>query len=610
MKMWHSVKIRHYRILLSYLLRQWWGMGWILVLTVMTSAMAVAQPWPLKILIDYALKPSARPSGLDSALQMISGDRLSPSVLWVALAAGLGLVILLGNAVLTAKLSLAWASVGQRSVLASSEDMFVWLMRQDPSFFSRYSVGDCLSRLTGDTYASYQLADKLLVRPLSSLVTLVMVGLVSWRLNSQLTLIAFIVIPMLTLIALKYGEAFRELMHSTRVSESSLVAFTLQIMNAIPLIQAYQTESDNRRRFVQLAESSVTNAQRHQLYSSLFALRGGSVGAITAAVILLSGSIQVVQGAMTVGSLVVILDYLNAIRNACNSLFTNFGGLKSLDASVERLFSVLEATDPTPEYVNPVSLPQGGLQGEIVLEGVTHRYGNQRNALDRLDLRIHPGEIVAIVGPTGAGKSTLVGLLLRFFDPVAGRVLIDGIDIRTMTLADLRSQIAYVPQIPMLAPMSVAANIGYSHARWNEAAVARCAREAFAHGFIQRLPKGYDSLIGANSTRFSGGEKQRISLARALYQEAPILILDEPTSALDKFTEAELMASLRRVAHGRTVVMVAHRLSTIQLADRIVVLERGKIAEQGTHQELIDAGGLYSRFHAANRSAGLKESQP
>ncbi|WP_094556008.1 ABC transporter ATP-binding protein [Synechococcus sp. 1G10] len=609
MKMQRSVKIRHYRILLAYLLRQWRGMSWIIALTVMSSAMAVAQPWPLKVLIDYALKPSARPAGLDSVLQMISGGRLSSSAMWVALAGVLGLVVLLGNAFVAAKLSMAWASVGQRSVFDLSEDMFVRLMRQDPAFFKHYSVGDCLSRLSGDTYAAYQLADKLLLRPLSNLITLIMVGVVSWRLNSQLTLLAFVVIPMLTLIALKYGEIFRKLMHSTRVSDSTLLAFTLQVMNAIPLIQAYQTESDNRRRFVQLAESSVKNAQRHRLYSSLFDLGGGSVGAISAAVILFSGSLEVLQGSMTVGSLVVILDYLNAIRNACNSLFTNFGGLKSLEASVERLFTVFDAPDPTPEARKPTLLPPAGLRGEIVFDGVTHRYGKQRNALDRLDLRIHPGETVAIVGPTGAGKSTLVGLLLRFFDPVVGRVLIDGIDIREMTLADLRSQIAYVPQIPMLAAMSVAANIGYSDACWDQETVDRCAREAFAYGFIQHLPKGYDSLIGSNSTRFSGGEKQRISLARALYQEAPILILDEPTSALDTLTEAELMASLRRIMHGRTVIMVAHRLSTIQLADRIVVLERGRIAEQGTHQQLIDSGGLYTRFHAANRSAGIKEHQ-
>jgi ABC-type multidrug transport system fused ATPase/permease subunit len=575
----------------------------------MTSVMAVAQPWPLKILIDYALKPSVQPASLNAVLQMISGGRLSPSVLWVALAALLGLVFLLGNAFLQASLAMAWASLGQRSVLDLSEAMLASLMRQDPGFFSRQSIGDCLSRLSGDTYGAYLLADKLLVSPFRNLVTLVMVGMVSWRLNSQLTLMAFVIIPILTLIALRYGETLRELMHGTRVSESSLVAFTLQIMNAIPLIQAYQTESDNRRRFVQLAERSVANAQRHRLYASLFDLGGGSVGAISAAAILFSGSVEVLQGAMTVGSLVVIFDYLNEIRRACNSLFTNFGGLKSLDASVERLFTVFDAPDPTPEAPHPIHLPSSGLRGEIVFEGVTHRYGDQRNALDRLDLRIHSGETVAIVGPTGAGKSTLVGLLLRFFDPLEGRILIDGIDIRRMTLADLRSQIAYVPQVPMLAPISVAANIGYSHACWNPTAVDRCAREAFAHGFIQRLPQGYDTLIGANSTRLSGGEKQRISLARALYQQAPILILDEPTSALDTLTEAELMASLQRVVCGRTVIMVAHRLSTIQMADRIVVLEGGRIAEQGTHQELIGAGGLYARFHAADRSADLKEHQ-
>jgi ABC-type multidrug transport system fused ATPase/permease subunit len=247
------------------------------------------------------------------------------------------------------------------------------------------------------------------------------------------------------------------------------------------------------------------------------------------------------------------------------------------------------------------------MRGEIVFENVSYRYPDGTLALDRLDLRINPGETVAIVGRTGAGKSTLVSLLLRFLDPTDGRVLIDGIDIRTIALADLRNQIAYVPQDPMLAPMSVAANIAFSEARWDERRVSRAARDACADGFIQRLPRGFNTNIGQGSTRLSGGEKQRISLARALYRQAPILILDEPTSALDTLTEAELMTSLQRLKVGRAMVMVAHRLSTLRLADRIVVLQSGRVAEQGTHQELIAARGLYHRFHVASRSPEQKE---
>lgn len=599
----HSLKVRHYRILLSYLLRQWRGIGFILGLTLISSVMAVAQPWPFKLLIDNVLTPSQKPQVLDGLVRMLGGGSSSAAMIWVGLVGFLGLAILLLNAWLVARLSMAWANVGQRSVLDLSEDTLAHLMLQDSAFYARYSVGDCLSRITDDTYAAYQVADRLLVKPLSNLSTLLMVGLVSWRLNSRLTLIAFVVIPILTLIAIKYGDAIRQLRSRTRVSESDITAFTLQILKATPLVQAYQTEAENSRHFVQLAESSVSHAQRHQLYGRLFQLKGGVVGAVTAALILLIGSLDVLAGSLTVGGLVVMLNYVNQIRSSCDNLFVNFGGIKSLDVSVDRLFELLDHSPAGRVSSAPISLPLKGVVGQIDFDQVIYRYPDNSLALDRLSLRIDSGETVAIVGRTGAGKSTLVSLLLRFLDPTDGRVLIDGIDIRRMALSDLRSQIAFVPQDPMLAPMSVSANIAYSQARWHQRRVIQAARDACAYDFIQQLPKGFDTKIGQGSTRLSGGEKQRISLARAFYQQAPILILDEPTSALDTRTEAELMASLKRLTRGKTVIMVAHRLSTIKLADRIVVLENGHIAEQGTHQELITSRGLFHRLHVASSSA-------
>jgi ABC-type multidrug transport system fused ATPase/permease subunit len=431
-----------------------------------------------------------------------------------------------------------------------------------------------------------------------------MVGLVSWSLNARLTVIVFSLIPILTFIAMKYGEAIRQLRSRTRVSESNVSAFTLQVLKSTPLIQAYQTGPQNSSQFVRLSEDSIAHFQRHQLYTRLLQLKGGAVGAVATALILFIGSLDVRSGTLSVGGLVLILNYVNQIRHSCNSLFANFSGIKSLEASVDRLFDLFDAVPTVEDPLDPAPLPQRGIQGEIIFDQVTYRYPDGTLALDCLDLQIHPGETVAIVGRTGAGKSTLVGLLLRFLDPTEGRVLIDGIDVRRLALADLRSLIAYVPQQPLLAPMSVAANIAYSQACWDEREVIRAVRESCADDFIQRLPKGIHTLIGEGSTRLSGGQKQRISLARALYRQTPILILDEPSSALDTLTEADLMTSLTRVKRGRTVVMVAHRLSTLRLADRIVVIERGRVAEQGTHQELIASRGLYHRFHEASRTVG------
>jgi ATP-binding cassette subfamily B protein/subfamily B ATP-binding cassette protein MsbA len=281
-------------------------------------------------------------------------------------------------------------------------------------------------------------------------------------------------------------------------------------------------------------------------------------------------------------------------------LLSVYGNLQSVDASVDRVFEILDADEMVREVPGARVLPHRtpGERGEVRIEGVSFGYEADRPVLEEVSLEARAGETVALVGPTGAGKSTLVSLIPRFFDPWSGRVLIDGADVREHQLASVRAQVALVLQESFLLPLSVAENIAYGRPAASRQEIVAAAVAANADEFIRRLPAGYDTVIGERGATLSGGQRQRLAIARALVKDAPILILDEPTSALDAETEAVLMAALARLMRGRTTFIIAHRLSTIRRADRVVVLEQGTIAEAGTPQELLSRPGPYQRYHA------------
>jgi ATP-binding cassette subfamily B protein len=436
----------------------------------------------------------------------------------------------------------------------------------------------------------------------AALVSFVAMFTVMWRMEPRLTLVSLAVAPWLVMVLRRYMTPMMERSYTEETAEARIFEVIERSLSALPAVQAFRQEPAGDRAFAKATDAIVDASVGTVIVGLKFKVLIGLGTACGTAAIIWLGAQSVLDGRLTVGGVLVFLAYLTALYGPLEALMYAPSTTQGAAGSARRVMEVLETRREVDDRPGAEALVQPA--GHVRIEQVTFGYEPGRPVLHDVSFEVKPGETVAIIGVTGAGKSTLASLIPRFHDAWSGRVSVDGIDVRDLQLKSLRSQVAVVLQEPFLLPMTVAENIAYGRPDAPFDDIEAAARAANAHDFIMRLPEGYDTVLAERGATLSGGERQRLSVARALLKDAPILILDEPTSAIDSETEAQLLVALERLMMGRATIVIAHRMSTIATADRVVALEHGRVVEDGPPADLIAKGGVYARFLARQTDTG------
>jgi ATP-binding cassette subfamily B protein/subfamily B ATP-binding cassette protein MsbA len=569
------------------------------------------KPWPTVFLIDYVLRGKAMTPGLEQLVQLLPGTPTPYTLVAWSVAATI-LIFLLGWLVELAA-TYANISLAQRMTYDLAGELFAKMQQLSLQFHARKSVGDNIRRITADCTCVSIIVKDALLPVCSSLVSLVAMFCILWRLDATLSLLSLMVVPYMMFVFWKFAGPMMQRSYALQEVEGRIYEILERTFSAIPIVQAFGREELNRNQFAVATQSTLAATLSLTRVELQFKILIGAATALGTAAIIWIGAQHTLAGQLSLGTIVAFLSYLGSLYAPLESIMYTGSTIQGASGGARRVLEVLETENSVTDRPGAVAL--NPVHGVVRFENVTFGYLPGRPVLRNISLEVSPGETLALVGETGAGKSTLVSLVPRFFDATEGRVLVDGHDVRDLRLKTLRSNVALVLQEPFLFPISIAENIAYGSPHASLHQIEAAAQAANAHEFIKHLPDGYNTVVGERGATLSGGERQRISIARALLKDAPIIIFDEPTSALDVETESSLLEALERLTHARTTFIIAHRLSTIRRAGRVIVLKDGRIVESGAPAELLAQGGIFARFQAlqsgsATDSPAAKPAKP
>ncbi|MDP8919601.1 MAG: ABC transporter ATP-binding protein/permease [Pseudomonadota bacterium] len=585
-----------YRRALGYFAADWVWITALVALIGVSVCVGLLEAWPLAILIDSVLTGQPKGDWVHSLfLSILPVSKVGQIVGLVLLGMGLhiiGYVAWFGRMMINYRLN-------YQGTTRVRHDLFRKLQHLGLTYHRSRPQGDAIYRLTTDAFGPWGIMDTVIGTSVAAVTLTVMTAILLSR-NASLTLAAFTVAPFMIWSNWRFGVQIHERALASKQIDADLTSSIQQAMVRVPLAQTYQREAYEFRRFRGAVGRSVRALLRLNVQEQLYPLARDSILAVGGAIILGYGGYLVyrdqfvspVEGGMTVGLLIVFMDYVRKLWEPMKWLTEFVAKVRIFEAATRRVFRILDTPEAITEDPGAANLPIASRT--LVLDQVGFAYRPSHPILHDLCATIRPGEMVAFVGPSGTGKSTLLALMLRLYDPTMGAVRLDGVDLRTARLTDIRAHMALVGQDSLMLPASIAANIAYGRPGASRTEIERAAELAGAAAFIEDLPEGYETILAEGGQNLSGGQRQRLAIARALVTRAPFLILDEPTSALDPHHEHLLLKTLRSLKGGRTIVLVTHRLESVVTCDQVFVMDAGRIVERGTHDGLLERKGHYA----------------
>jgi ABC-type multidrug transport system fused ATPase/permease subunit len=575
----------------------------VMCLTVVTATLGLAEPWPLAVILNQVLSEQ-NPSG---AIEWLFGSDPTVWVVLVTMVLARFFIIAFGNA-FTVLNHFLGSKAEQNMVMDLRSDLFAHVQRLSFTFHDQRQTGALMSQIN---IQAASVGNIVMVFPpiVEAVLTLAGMLVISVLIDWEVALLSMLVVPLLYWSFGLYGTRIVPRLRNVQQLEWRSLSIVHEAMAMLRVIVSFGREDYEHQRFREQGREAVDERVKLTVSQSLYTLFVQTTTAAGTSLVLGVGAWHVMQGKIAVGELIVLMTYISSVYQPLEQISTTVGMIHEELVQFNASLDLLDMEPDVKERPNAVEL--GRARGSVVAKDVGFSYRGRRETLADVSFEAAPGERVAIVGHTGAGKSTLMSLLIRFYDPAAGAIELDGVDLRDLKLSTLRDQISVVLQEPLLFSGTIEENIRYGKLDATTEQVIDAARAANAHDFISGLPQGYETQLGERGAQLSGGERQRICVARAFLKDAPVLILDEPTSSIDSKTEEVILDALDDLMEGRTSFMIAHRLSTVRHADQILVMQDGRIVERGTHEELVGGGGTYSQLHAAqSRERGRRNRPP